>query len=170
MQGTVSPHAGFLPCPLWRRLATTRSQRTTACTRQATLLQAGGSLAEVRAVAFPDQGALEGEDLADHPAGLVAVVDDQGVGPDVEREYLEVEVRDEANALGPVLAQGLLATEHAVAADDADRYRRREDDVVGEVLKQGVNVVCVPVLDPLPGERLGFRVIHEAMHACGQSA
>src|SRR3981081_3595078 len=87
----------------------------------APLLQAGGSLAEVCAVAFPDQGALEGEDLAHHPTGLVAVVDDQGVDPDVEGEYLEVEVRDEADALGPVLAQGFLAAEHAVAAEDADR-------------------------------------------------
>ena len=87
------------------------------------LSQAGRRLAEVGAVAFPDQGTLENEDLADHPARLVAVVDDQGVDADVEGEDLEVEVRDEADALGLVLAQGLLATDHAVAAEDADRYR-----------------------------------------------
>src|ERR1700733_2484793 len=100
-------------------------------------------------MAFLDQGALESEDLADHPAGLVAVVDHQSADADVEGEDLEAEVRDEADALGPVLAQGLLAAEHAVAAEDADRYGRGEDDVVRKVLKQGVNVVAVLVLVPL---------------------
>jgi hypothetical protein len=116
-------------------------------------------------VALLDQRAFEGENLADHSAGLVAVVDDQGADADVQGEHLEVEVRDEADALGPVLAQGLLAAEHAVAAEDADRYRRGEDDVIGEVLEQGVDVVCVPVPDPLLGERLCFRVIHGAIIA-----
>jgi len=116
-------------------------------------------------VAFLDQGSVEGENLADHSAGLVAVVDDQGADAGVEGDDLEVQVRDEADPLGPVRAQGLLAPDHAVTADDADRYRRGKDDVVGEVPQQGVNVVRVPVLDPLFGERLCFRVIHGAIIA-----
>ena len=82
-----------------------------------------GRLGKVRAVAFLDQGTLECENLADQSAGLVAVVDDQSADADVEGEDLEVKVREAADPLGPVLAQGLLATDHAVTAEDAHRYR-----------------------------------------------
>jgi hypothetical protein len=68
-------------------------------------------------VPFPDQGAVEREHLADHAARLVAVIDDQGADADVEGQHFEVQVRDEADALGPVLPQGFLASDHPVAAE-----------------------------------------------------
>ena len=53
-----------------------------------------------------------------------------------------------------------LAADHAVAAEQADRHGRGEEDVVGEVRKQRVNVVGVPVSDPLLGECPGLHNIH----------
>src|ERR1700733_12650890 len=81
------------------------------------LFQARGSLREVGAVAFPDQGSVEGEHLAHHAAGLVAVVDDHRAHADVDGQHLEAKVGDEADALGPVLPQGLLALDNAVPAE-----------------------------------------------------
>jgi hypothetical protein len=118
---------------------------------------------QVGAVPFPDQGAVEREHLADHAARLVAVIDDQGADADVEGQHFEVQVGDEADALGPVFPQGFLSSDHPVAAEQADGCRRGEDDIVGEVGKQRVNIVGVPVPDPLLRECLGLRNFHAEM-------
>jgi hypothetical protein len=120
---------------------------------------------QVGAVALADEGAVEGEDLADHPAGLVAVVNDQGADADVDGQHLEAQVGDEADALRPISPQGFLAPDHPVAADHPDGHRGGEEDVVGEVREQRVNVVRVPVLDPLLREGPCLGLIHPAMLA-----
>jgi len=120
-------------------------------------------LGQVGTVPFPDQGPVEGEHLAHHPAGLVAVVDDQRAHADVQGKHLEVQVRDEPDALGPVLAEGFLTAHHPVPAEQPPGHRRGEHDIVGEVLKQRVDIVGVPVPDPLLGERLRRCEFHVEM-------
>lgn len=112
---------------------------------------------------LPDQRAVEREHLADHASGLIAVVDDERADAGVDGQHLEPQIRDEPDALRPVLPQCPLAPDHPVTADQSHGYRRGEDDVVGEMLEQCVNVVRVPVPDPLLRERLRLGVIHAAM-------
>jgi 8-oxo-dGTP diphosphatase len=131
-----------------------------ALTALGLLLQAGGGIREVGAVSFPDQGPVEGQDLAYYAAGLVAVVDDQRAHADIQGQHLEVQVGDEADAFGPVLAQGFLAPDNAVPAEQPHGHGRGEDDIVRKVRKQRLNIVGVPVLSPLLRKRL--RLIHAA--------
>ena len=83
----------------------------------------GGGLREVRAVTLPYQGAVERENLADHTSGLVAIVDDQGADAGVDGQHLKPEVRDQPDALSPVLPQGLLTPDHPVAAEQSHSHR-----------------------------------------------
>jgi hypothetical protein len=88
----------------------------------------------------------------------------------VDGQNLEAEVRDEPDALGPVGPQGLLAADHPVTAEQPHGHRWGNDGIVGEVLEQRVDVVGIPVPDPLLRERLRLGVIHRAMIPRGHLA
>ncbi|HEY5199543.1 MAG TPA: hypothetical protein VIJ31_01430 [Acidothermaceae bacterium] len=68
----------------------------------------------------------------------------------------------------PIGAQRHLATDDAVTTENAARYRRPENDIIGEVREQPLEIVVVPLGAPAGreyvrvGRRHGDTLWHEA--------
>src|SRR5262249_52367601 len=110
-------------CREWSSAAT-RSRPPTRTASTPVEWSRASHLGEVRPVALDDEGAVEPEHLAHERAVLVAVVEYDGVDPDVGADQLEVEVGVALQTLSPVGAQCFLAANDAVrAVDDPGRDR-----------------------------------------------
>src|SRR5664279_3300186 len=108
-----------------------------------------------------DQRAVEDQDLVDQSLLLIAKVDDQRVQADVHVNHLEAQVGDTAKTFCPILPKFGLAADHAVAViEQLCGYGRREDDVIGKMAQQQLQVVGVPTLHPAVNEILRLNAIH----------
>jgi len=98
--------------------------------------------AEVGGVPLAHEVTVEGEDFADLPAGLIAVVQHQGVDAGVDTVDLEAQVGNPLERERPVAAKRVLAAHNAAGLGQGTRRDRRcEDDVVGEVSEHSLEVV-----------------------------
>ncbi len=83
-----------------------------------------------------DEGAVEGQHLANQSADLVAVVEDAGVDAGVDTEELKAQIGDALEGERPLGAQRLLAAHHPSATRQrAGRDGGGEHDVVVEVVQ-----------------------------------
>src|SRR5664279_3057303 len=117
--------------------------------------------ATVGPMSLHDQRAVEDQDLVDQSLLLIAIVDDQRVQADVHVNHLEAQVGDTAKTFCPILPKFGLAADHAVAViEQLCGYGRREDDVIGKMAQQQLQVVGVPTLHPAVNEILRLNAIH----------